>query len=77
MDQDIWRQISEGLPARPGVMAISKMGMLEMKPNLVGEERRVQVGLPDWRGQNVVGVVGSWMICPEDMSKLSQIEPKQ
>lgn len=37
MGQNIWRHLSAGLPGGPGVMAISKMGMLEMKPVLVGE----------------------------------------
>lgn len=36
MGQDMWRQISTGLPGGPGVMASSKMGILEMKPILVG-----------------------------------------
>ena len=37
MGQNIWRQINTGLPGGSGVMAISKRGMLEMKPILVGE----------------------------------------
>lgn len=32
----MWRQSSPGLPGGPGVMASSKMGILEMKPILVG-----------------------------------------